>query len=363
MNIFRKIFIMPYHISNCKLLTANCQLPTAFWKLRISLPLLITFLLITWSCEEDFNINAPYQDITVVFGLLDPGVDTIFLKINKAFLGDGDVMEMAKIEDSSIYVNGLRASIEEWENGEFIKSYQLDTITIKNKEEGDFYNPYQIIYYTPYQPATSREYRLKVEVNNREITAVTGLVNNFSISKPSAGSQFIQFRKGTDGEVAWSSAKYGKRYEAVIRFKYKEVLFNSPDTVYKYADWGMGTKKSVSNVGGEEMKIKYSNDGFYTFIANQVPYQDPALEANVKERYTNDVDFIIAVAAEDLNTYMEVNEPSNSIVQERPEFSNISSGIGIFSSRFRNMRTKKIHPETIQTIKTDPLTKDLKFIY
>jgi len=337
---------------------------TANRELRTFVFLLLSILLITWSCEENFDINAPYQDITVVFGLLDPGEDTIFLKINKAFLSDGNVLEMAKIEDSSIYVNGLQASIEEWENGDFKKSYQLDTITIKNKEEGFFYNPYQIIYYTPYEPATSREYRLKVEVNNKEITAVTNLVNNFSISKPSAGSQFIQFRKDTDGEVEWSSANFGKRYEVVIRFKYKEVLFNSPDTVYKYVDWGMGTKKSVSDIGGEELKIAYSNNGFYTFIADQIPYkQDPALEANVKERYTNNVDFIIAVAAEDLNTYMEVNEPSNSIVQERPDYTNITSGIGIFSSRFRNMRTKKIHPETIQMIKTDSLTKDLKFIY
>ena len=337
---------------------------TANRELRTFVFLLLSILLFTWSCEENFDINAPYQDITVVFGLLDPGEDTIFLKINKAFLGDGNVLEMAKIEDSSIYVNGLQASIEEWENGDFKKAYQLDTITIKNKEEGFFYNPYQIIYYTPYEPATSREYRLKVEVNNKEITAVTNLVNNFSISKPSAGSQFIQFRKDTDGEVEWSSANFGKRYEVVIRFKYKEVLFNSPDTVYKYVDWGMGTKKSVSDIGGEELKIAYSNNGFYTFIADQIPYkQDPALEANVKERYTNNVDFIIAVAAEDLNTYMEVNEPSNSIVQERPDYTNITSGIGIFSSRFRNMRTKKIHPETIQMIKTDSLTKDLKFIY
>jgi hypothetical protein len=327
------------------------------WKIPV-----LFLLFFTWSCEEDFDINAPYKDITVVFGLLDPGEDTIFLKINKAFLGDGNVLEMAKIEDSSIYVNGLQASIEEWENGEIKQSYQLDTITIKNKEAGDFYNPYQIIYYTPYQPVTSREYRLKVEVNNNEITAVTNLISDFSIKKPSEGSPFIQFRKGTSGEIEWISANYGKRYEVVIRIKYKEVLFNSPDTIYKYVDWGMGTKKSVDDEGGEDIKISYSNDGFYSLIADQIPYtDDPVMESNVKERYTNNVDFIIAVAAEELNTYMEVNEPSNSIVQERPEFTNITSGIGIFSSRFRNIRTKKIHPETIQTIKSD--LPELKFVY
>ena len=327
----------------------------AKWKL------LIPLLLLTWSCEEEFDINASYQDISVIYGLIDPGADSVFLKINKAFLGDGNVMEMAKIEDSSTYITSLDAYIEEWENGNFIKAYQLDTITIDNKEDGTFYNPYQVIYCAVFEPVTTYEYVMKVYVNDRVITATTNLVHDFSITKPSSGSKFIMFRTDTEGEIEWISAKFGKRYEVVIRMKYKEVLFDSPDTVYTYVDWGMGTKKSVSNEGGDEMKIVYSNDGFYNFIANQIPYQDPVAEANVKERFTNDVDFIIAVAAEELNTYMEVNEPSNSIIQERPEYTNISNGIGLFSSRFKNIRTKKIHPETIVTIKTD--LPELKFVY
>jgi hypothetical protein len=323
--------------------------------------LLLVLLLFTWSCEEDFSLNAPYKNITVVYGLIDPGEDTIFLKINKAFLGDGNVMEMAKIEDSSVYVNGLNATVEEWENGSLMQSYNLDTITIKDKEAGVFYNPYQIIYYTPFEPVTSRTYLLKVEVNNNVITSSTNLVNDFSISKPSAGAKFIMFRPGTSSDINWTSAKYGKRYEIVIRIKYKEVFFDSPDTNYTYIDWSFGTKKSVSDQGGEEMKVAYNNDGFYSILADQVPYSDPAQEENVKARYTNDVDFIFAVAGTDLNTYMEVNEPSNSIIQDRPEFTNVENGTGVFSTRFKNIRTKKLHPETIQEIKSQ--LPELKFVY
>jgi hypothetical protein len=355
MNTFRKFTSMLIPIISF-LRTANCKLRTCFI-------LILPFLLLTLSCEEEFDINAPYQDISVIYGLMDPGEDTVFLKINKAFLGEGNVLEMAKIEDSSMYVNDLDAYIEEWDNGSMIKAYQLDTITINNKEEGTFYNPYQVIYYTLYQPETSHDYKLKVFVNEREITATTRLVNDFTVSKPSAGSSVIQFPKEitTPGEIKWESAKYGKRYEVVIRIKYKEVLFDSPDTVYTYVDWAMGTKKSVTDKGGEVLTIKYSNDGFYNFIGNEIPYSDPVAEANVKERHTNDVDFIFAVAGLELNTYMEVNEPSNSIVQERPEYTNISNGIGLFSSRYKKIRTKKIGLITVQTIKAD--LPELKFVY
>ncbi len=323
--------------------------------------LLSLLIFLAWSCEEDFDINAPYQDITVVYGLLDQGVDTIYLKINKAFLGDGNVMEMAKIADSSTYVNGLQAVVEEWENSAMVNSYQLDTITLGGKEEGIFSNPYQIIYYAPFEPDASMTYRLKINVNGRQIESETELVNNFTISSPSAGSPFVKFRPGFDSNIEWESAKNGKRYEVVIRFKYKEVLLDSPDTIYTYVDWALGTKKSVQVTGGEDMEVTYSNDGFYNFISNEIPYEDAAAEANVKNRYTNDVDFIISVAALDFNTYLEVNEPSNSIIQDRPEFTNISNGTGLFSSRFKNIRTKKLAPESINTIVST--LPELKFVY
>ncbi len=335
--------------------TANGQRPTIL--------LLFLLLILAYSCEEEFDITAPYQDITVVYGLVDPGEDSVFVKINKAFLTDGDVLEMTKIEDSSVYLTALQAVIEEWENNSLVNTYTLDTITLKNKEEGVFYNPYQVIYFAPYQPVTTRDYRLRINVNNREITAQTPLVRNFTIDKPSPGTKFIQFKPGTSGEVAWVSAKNGKRYEVVIRFNYKELFSGSPDTVFRYIDWAMGTRKSINTNGGEEMSIGYSNDGFYTLLGNKVPYSDPAKESSVTARFTNTVDVFVAVAADELNTYMEVNEPSNSIVQERPEYTNISGGIGIFSSRFRNSRNKKVHPETVEFIKTEEATKNLKFVF
>lgn len=314
-----------------------------------------------YSCEEDFEINAPYQDITVVYGLIDQGQDSIFVKINKAFLGDGNILEMARIEDSSEYVNGLQAIIEEYNEGNFIRSYSLDTITIKDKDTGTFYNPYQVIYFTPYEPNQNNEYRLTVLVHDDTITASTGLVNNFSIDKPSAGSKFIQFKPDTDGSVEWKSAKNGRRYEVVIRFKFKEVWFDSPDTVFRYIDWGLGTRKSMKDSGGQEMGIEYKNNSFYSIISDRIPYDEQAAEENVKERFTNDVDVIIAVAADDLNTYMEVNEPSNSIVQDKPDYTNIRNGIGLFSSRFKNIRTKKVGIETVDAIKD--ICPELKFVF
>jgi hypothetical protein len=50
---------------------------------------------------------------------------------------------------------------------------------------------------------------------------------------------------------------------------------------------------------------------------------------------------------------MEVTEPSNSIVQDRPQYSNINNGVGIFSARAHAVKTKELNDETKFIIKED----------
>ena len=45
------------------------------------------------------------------------------------------------------------------------------------------------------------------------------------------------------------------------------------------------------------------------------------------------LDVTLMAAAQDLSTYILLNQNSNSIVVDRPEYSNIDNGIGILSSR------------------------------
>ena len=327
-----------------------------------SLILVILPVVLVTSCHDDFDLNASYQDITIVYGLMDQGKDTTFLKINKAFLGEGNVLEMAKVEDSSIYKTDLAAVIEEYNGDNLVHSFFLDTIAIDNKEDGVFYNPYQQLYFAVIPVNEEHEYKLSIQVGSKEVTSSTPVVQRFSLTKPSAGSQYINIRYDTNPTVEWNSAENGIRYEIVIRFNFKELMLNDPDTISRFQDWALGTKKSKSTAGGEEMSVKYSGNAFYNWLETSVPYDDPAKESQVSERFTENLEYFIMVAAKDLNTYMEVNEPSNSIVQEKPQYTNVENGLGLFSSRHLESRAKRIHPETVARIKAldDP---DLKFVY
>jgi hypothetical protein len=321
--------------------------------------LLLSIFLVLSSCEEDFDITAPYKDITIAYGLLDLNEDTTYVRINKAFLGDGNVLEMVEVEDSSVYKNGLDAYIEEWSNGNYLTAYQLDSMTIDNKDTGLFYNPYHLLYYGVFDVKPEMEYKLKIQVNGKEVTGNSNVVNDFSLTKPNAGPSAIKFTRGTTTAVEWESAKYGRRYEVLIRFNFKEIKSDLPDTISRSIDWFLGTEKSKYTVGGEEMYSPYQNDAFYSFLSDKVPYLDPSQEALVSQRFTYNVQFIISVGGDELNTYMEVNEPSNSIIQEKPDYTNLTNGLGLFSSRYRKVRDKKISLDTVDEI----LKLDLKFVY
>ena len=105
-----------------------------------------------------------------------------------------------------------------------------------------------------------------------------------------------------------------------------------------------------STTSGEEVESYYAGSTFYAALESYVAYDDET-ESLVIDRYTGSVDFYVYAGGTELATYMEVNEPSSSIIQDRPEYSNIKNGIGIFSSRGWGMKSKKLQDVTVSYIK------------
>ncbi|HOW25202.1 MAG TPA: hypothetical protein PK711_05980 [Bacteroidales bacterium] len=316
------------------------------------------------SCSTDVDLIGDYEDITVVYGLLNQNDSISYLKINKAFLGEGNALIMAQEPDSSSYLNNLSVIMEAWKNGILEQTFTFDTTTIYNKEVGTFYYPEQVLYRCVTSNKLDDEslYRLVItnELTGKIITASTPLVSDFPILKPIVNNPVkptIHFPDNDNPkDLEWLSAKYGKLYNAIMRFHYKETFSSVTDTLYKYVETAYSPKKSETLEGGEEMLIQFANNSFYKLLEQNVPYE-PAKEATVEARYAISVEYIFSVAGDDFNTFMEVNDPSSSIVQERPEYTNVENGIGIFSSRYNKSRLYYISPLTEEIL----LTKGLKF--
>lgn len=321
---------------------------------------LIALLLIPvlYSCNNKLNVNANWKDITVVYGLLSQNDDTAFLKISKAFLGPGNAMQYAKIPDSSTYPSNLSVKIEAWSGGNLVNTYTFDTLTIHTKQAGDsiFYFPNQMVYYCHTGHLDqSYTYRLKIIHLKTGVvdSATTTLVHNFSVDTPDPYMKEIDFIPGGFFRVKFEQAYGGKRYQLAIRFHYLETTGSGskPKTV----DWLVFNDLEVTNPfdpGAAAVDQSFSSDVFYTILKANI--KTLRADPSVSSRSAQYVDFIFSVASDDLNTYMNASEPSNSIIQERPSFSNIYNGIGLFSSRFVNeIDTVRIGDGTITELTTD----------
>ncbi len=318
-------------------------------KLHILLLGLFSLLLFN-KCSNDVDTNASYQDIVVVYGLLDPNDDACYLKINKAFLGPENALVMAKVADSSEFIDKL--IVKMWSENNPGQVFYFDTISVGNKQDGIFYNPYQVLYVANFKPEVNTKYFLQIFYKDLEITSEAHTIEEFlssDISKPGF-ARAIGFDYDLVNPVTWERKDQAPRYDITIRFHYKEVWEGQADTVFRSFVWHTDTKKSTI---GDEIESYYNGSSFFNALGLYVAYSDPGKESQVVSRYTGNTEFIVEAGGTELNTYMEVTEPSNSIIQDRPQYSNINNGVGIFSARTYAVKTKVLNDETKFRIKED----------
>jgi hypothetical protein len=316
------------------------------------------------SCKTDFDINAEPEDITVAFGLLDQNDDAHFIKITRAFLGEEDALVMAQDPANSTYGDALTVTVEEYTNGTLSRTFYCYDTIITDKDDGVFYYPNQEIYVFHGNLNINCTYTLNI-VNNETgkiVTGETGLVNDFTVEKPyyNPGNPQLSFVSNngqySTSEAKWKSAKNGRLYEPVFRFHYREVNLTTSDTTDKYIDWQLASEKASLLDGGETMLTSYYTGAFYSYLEASIP-----VDYNIY-RIIGKVDFIMSVGGDELSTYIDLNEPSTSIIQERPSYTNISTGgIGLFSCRHTKILTYSLSSYSVIELMSGEHTSQLNF--
>lgn len=317
-------------------------------KKSLLLSLIFGLTLLFPACETDVDVNAEWKEITIVYGLLSQNEQEHYFRINKAFLG-GNALEIAKIADSSSYNGKLQVNLQGVNlSNEVVQTIPFDTTTISNKDTGIFYNPYMLVYKGTGDLDPELTYKLNVKntVSGKEVSASTHLIKDFHISQPPSGGKANFRRENLQGEplstkFSWGNAAFAKRYEPVIRFHYYEVPAGTIDTISKYIDWALPTQNADDISGNGSQEIDVSNNGFYDFIKNNVK----PVEYN-GARLAGMVEFIVTAGGEEYDTYLRVNGPSYSLVQDRPEYTNIENGYGLVSSRYTTTKSRRLSKET-----------------
>jgi hypothetical protein len=313
-------------------------------------------LMVASACSTKIDINEPYKEQTVVYGLLNQ-TDTIqYIKINKAFLGEGNNFDYAQIPDSFNYNPAdLRVKLEVIKNKLKTREISLRDTILPGASKGVFSKEKNIIYYTKEKLIAKENgefltYRLVINniKSGNEVTAETNLIDRVSLNFLPTSFSIVR----TDGNyvpinLEWNPANFAKTYNIILTFYYSEGT-GSTAAVTKSVDWNLGeVTASSSNGTGQPLILKTNGEDFISYLKSLKSSNFP--EGNFT-RTADSVKYTLFSGGDELYFYQQVNKPSSGLLLEKPLYGNIKNGIGIFSCR-----GKFVSP----SLKISDATKDL----
>lgn len=345
--------------------------------MKRTLPFLLSIPLLAGGCSTELEVNAPYEGHTVVYGLLNQRDSVQFIKINKSFLGDGSALGYAQIPDSNEYGGEAisRLYVHKVINGQRVETYTVHDTIVDEREPGTFHHPVQKLYYfiDPEEyiigvgAASFRvyldqaaSYELDLEVNGEQISGITPVVNDFffsgTLNSPNVAVSLMHPQNGYGSfPVRWDSGPDGKRYVVQYRFNYLEVTEN--DTLAQSIVQGLGTRVSANAQQNEEMELFMDGQMFYSNLASVIVDRPEVIK-----RIFTGIDFLFTVANDDFHTFLSLSEPVSGIVEERPAYSNVQGGYGVFASRYnKEVIGKRLAPTAVIELIDGPITAHLRF--
>jgi hypothetical protein len=169
---------------------------------------------------------------------------------------------------------------------------------------------------------------------------------------PQQNATFILASVSTNGgfnytsEVAirWNAATNANVYDSRLRFHYTEMVYETADwsgtpisVTPKFLDYYLGSISDDEITSGQLLKITFDGRAFFSFLQNNL-VADQRIRRIIgtydsQQQRTECFDVMLTMGNNDLKSYIEVNSPSTGVVQERPIYTNVSNGIGLFASR------------------------------
>lgn len=341
-------------------------------KIKISIIASLVLGLIFWqSCSNDLDLNADWQDIPIVYGIIDINDENHYIRIEKAFLDPNtSAVEVAQIADS-IYYDNISVSIQV--NG----NQTVNLVKVNGEDEGIFKEPGafantpNILYKISqadanFQPGDVLDLMINRGDNLPVITAQTTVVGSADVRTP--GTTFggekkpIFFKNSPPTTILWNASEFAPVYDLKLRFTYEEYLITSPGqresfTIVMDIDKELENDGGTSSVGVSGVQgIRAST--FFAFLASNIP---------VKENYQRvfeQIDIQVTGGSQEIQETFNILNANTGITssQDIPIYTNLSEGRGIFASRNMILDTREISDLNRDSLANGILTMPLNFL-
>lgn len=289
------------------------------------------------SCSNELEIAAPWQDVTIINGLLSVTDTASYIRVERAFLDKKQsALNFTKNIDSIYYKDAIVSIIHDASGQQFdltkvdgnMEGYVRDTglwaqapnYLYKIKTEDILFVPgdsYQII--------------INKGDNLPTTSARTHLVGKPKISLPKVTGK-LSLTSTSHNTVQWQAPPSAKIYDVDLVFHYQESTPNALDDFHdKVAVW-----KPIQNLSKDPvnnyMFEAFDGRDFYIWLRDELSARD------VKRRFVS-VDVIVTAGGEEIKKYLDVSKANQGLTgsETSSSYSNIPNGLGIFSSTSKDV--------------------------
>lgn len=310
------------------------------------------------SCQKsDFTINDDYNETPVVYAVLDASEARHYVKLSRGFLSTDNAFVDAENIDSTTYSESdvEEIYIVEKAGEQIINTYNLTRILLDSNpfDEGDFEKDKVVAYYFDAELDQNFTYHFYAKVKGKEIYSYTELVKSFRFRNNYSTVNFkLTSASFKDVNVQWENSLNAQRYDMSLIFNYREYYADNT-----FQDKQIKDFIPASNIRGTE--FTYGGESILRWISNSI-----VRSSNVVKRVYYGFGYEVSGASENLDLYLSINE-LDGYNQEKPFFTNIEGGVGLFVSKFTITNTNIYFQKDYSALEfvNGLYTGDLKFCF
>ncbi|MEO1263833.1 MAG: hypothetical protein AAFZ15_33820 [Bacteroidota bacterium] len=325
--------------------------------------LLISLMFLS-ACSNDFDVTAPWKDIPVVYGLLDSDSDVHYIRVEKAFLDpERNALEDAQIADSLYYENAT-VQLERVSTNQIFTMTRVDGNNPDydiEREQGVFATAPNYLYRLPNSEIDLEQgetIRFILDRGGEKPLVTAETVIQGEMRKRTPNGTNLDFVPNITEDIGWSASSEAKIFDVSLIINYAEFPKDNPD-LFEEKSFEWVWAKGLTFIDFQnEYRVTKDGAEFYNVMAATLA-DDPNVE-----RIFNNIDIRVVSGGEALEKYINVALANTGITgsQELPSFSNLSEGMGVFSTK-GNLRFNglTLSSRTRDSLANGSITRHLNF--
>jgi len=317
------------------------------------------------TCTTDFEVEADWKDIPIVYGFLSTQDTAHYLRIEKAYLEPGgNALTIAQIADSIYYGPEVQVMLEKIATGELFVLERVDgNLEGYVRESGVFAHQPNILYKIKKEDInlkTADEVRLTIDrgAGKELVTAETVVIGDLRLIETLPREPITLGGYNSELRIGWEVSTFAQLFDLRFVIHYLESRPDDP-AVFDPKTLEFVLDKSIERED-ESNRVSYflrSGDFFQYLSANLT-----VLNSGV--RFFQGIDIGLVAAGEEFLELSKIGQANLGITSanEVPIYTNLSEGRGIFSSKATALRENlSLGPVSLDSLRNGIFTRDLGF--